>query len=239
LTVSSGKLFFTILHFRQILQNYYQGNVVTDGLVLALDAGNLVSYIGSGTTAYSLTGSMNGTLTNGTSYSSANGGTWVFDGVDDFINLPIDSVFNTPSVTVELWANLQTINDRHILYLNWQGISLEVNSDRSVTMYNYSSAGQQGAQTSAGVFNWDNWAHFVGIYDDNAQTLKTYVNGILLGTRTSTPSTIYSVGVHKISGTDYGGEVKGNIAIARHYNKALSDSEVKQNFNAQSSRFGI
>jgi hypothetical protein len=221
----------------EIYQTYYQGNIVTNGLVLALDAGNLISYIGNGTTAYSLTGSMNGTLTNGTSYSNANGGTWVFDGVDDFINLPIDSAFNTPSITVEVWANLQTINDRHILYVNWQGNSLEVNSDRSVTMYNYNSQGQQGASTSAGVFNWDNWAHFVGVYDDTNQILKTYVNGVLLGSRTNTASTIYSVGVHKISGTDYGGEVKGNIAIVRHYNRALSDSEVKQNFSAQSSRF--
>ncbi len=240
-----------ILTQTEILQNHHKASIITDGLVLALDAGNIISYETGSTTAYNLSGSsastsggtlsvdLNGTLTNGTSYSSTAGGTWVFDGIDDFINLPINSAFNTPSVTVEVWANLQYVNDRHILYVNWSGNSLEVYPDRSVVMYNWSSQGQQGAGTSAGVFDWDKWVHFVGIYDDAAQTLKTYINGVLLGTRTSTPSTIYSVGVHKISGTDYGGEVKGNIAIVRHYNKALTDAEVSQNFNAQRSRFGI
>ena len=107
-------------------------------------------------------------------------------------------------------------------------------------MYNYSTTqGQQGATTNANVFNWDTWVHFVGIYDDTSQTLKTYVNGVLLATRANTPSTNYSVGVHKISGTDYGGEVKGKVSIVRHYNRALSDVEVQQNFNAQRGRFGI
>jgi predicted glycoside hydrolase/deacetylase ChbG (UPF0249 family) len=43
--------------------------------------------------------------------------------------------------------------------------------------------------------------------------------------------------VHKISGTNFGGEVKGNISIVRHYNKALSAQEVAQNFTAQQNRF--
>ena len=234
------KVYNKALTQSEILQNYYNGPIITDNLVMSLDAGNPVSYEGSGTTWRDLTSNgYNGTLTNGPTFNSADGGSIVFDGVDDFVNIPIDSAFNTPSVTFEVWANLQTINDRHILYVNWQGNSLEVYSDRSVAMYNFSSQGQQGAFTSAGVFNWDNWAHFVGTYDNTAQTLKTYVNGVLLSTRTSTPSTIYSVGVHKISGTDYGGEVKGKIAIVRHYNKALSDTEVSQNYNAQKSRFGL
>jgi hypothetical protein len=238
-TVYSAQMYNRALSQVEILQNYYQAPIVTNGLVMALDAGNLVSYESGSTSTYSMTGSYTGSLNNGTGYSNINGGTWTFDGVDDFINLPINSAFNTPSVTFEVWANLQTINDRHILYLNWSGNALEVNSDRSVAMFNYSSGGQLGATTAANVFNWDNWAHFVGIYDDASQTLKTYVNGILLGTRTSTPSTIYSVGIHKISGTDYGGEVKGKISIVRHYNKALTDAEVSQNFNAQKTRFGL
>lgn len=238
-SISNFKMYNKALTQAEILQNYYQAPIVTDGLVFAVDASNLVSYESGSTTTYSLTGSLSGSLINGTGYSSGNGGNWVFDGVDDYINIPINSAFNTPSVTFEVWANLQTINDRHILYVNWAGNSLEVNSDRSVTMYNWSSGGQLGAGTNAGVFNWDTWTHFVGTYDDASQTLKTYVNGVLLGTRTSTPSTIYSVYAHKISGTDFGGEVKGKISTVRHYSKALSLSEIQQNYNAQRSRFGI
>ena len=237
--IGNFQIYNRALSQAEILQNYYQAPIVTDGLVLALDAGNLVSFERGSVSTYSMTGSFSGSLVNGTSYNGENGGSWVFDGVDDFIDLPVNSAFNTPSVTFEVWANLQTINDRHIIYVNWTGNSLEINSDRSVVMFNYSSGGQLGARTAASVFNWDTWTHFVGIYDDASQTLKTYVNGVLLATRTSTPSTIYSVYVHKISGTNFGGEVKGKISIVRHYNKALSDAEVSQNFNAQKSRFGL
>jgi len=238
-SIASYKLYNRTLSQSEILQNYYQGSIVTDGLVFAVDAGNLVSYESGSLSTYSLTGSFTGSLDNGTSFSNINGGTFVFDGVDDFINVPINAAFNTPSVTFEVWANLQSINDRHIIYVNWQGNSLEVNSDRSVTMFNFNSAGQQGAQTAGGVIEWGTWNHFVGTYNSGSQTLNTYVNGILLATRANTLATIYSVSVHKISGTNFGGEVKGNISIVRHYNRALSTQEISQNFQAQRSRFGI
>jgi hypothetical protein len=215
-------------------------NIVTNGLVLSVDAGQKGSYPGSGNTWYDLAAANDGVLTNGPIFNTGDGGSIVFDGVNDEVVLPISSVFNTPSVTFEVWANLQTINDRHILYVNWTGNSLEVNSDRSVTMFNYSNtAGQVGATTISGVFNWDSWVHFVGTYDDSSQTLRTYINGSLSATRTSTPSTSYGIYVHKISGTNFGGEVKGKISIVRHYNRAITASEVLQNYNATKSRFGL
>ena len=62
--------------------------IAESGLVLALDAGNLKSYPGSGTTWTDLSGGGNtGTLTNGPTYSSANGGSLVFDGTNDYISL--------------------------------------------------------------------------------------------------------------------------------------------------------
>ena len=64
--------------------------IITDGLVLCLDAANRQSYPGSGTVWTDLAGSNNGTLTNGPTFSSANGGSIVFDGVDDFIELNQD-----------------------------------------------------------------------------------------------------------------------------------------------------
>ena len=213
--------------------------VVTDGLVLALDASDKNSYPGSGTTWRDMASSNNGTLTNGPTFNSGNGGSIVFDNVDDYVDVPINSSFNTPSVTYEIWANLQPVASRHILYLNWTGNSLEVYSDRSVVMYNNSSEGQLGAGTSAGMFSWGNWVQFVGMYNDTTQTLQTYVNGVLQGTRGSTPSTIYSVGTHKISAPEYSGTINGKVAIVRHYNKALLSSEILQNYNAQKSRFNL
>ena len=223
-----------------VIVNRNYEDIVTDGLVLNLDAGYTVSYPRTGTTIYDISSGNNGTLTNGPTFNSDNGGSIVFDGSDDFVSIPINAVFNTPSVTFEVWANLQSINDRHILYVNWTGNSLEVNSDRSVVFYNFSnSAGQVGAGTPSGAFNWDSWTHFVGTYDNASQTLKTYVNGILLGTRINTPSTTYSVYNHTISGVQFGGEVLGRISMVRHYNRALAHTEIAQNFNAQKSRYGL
>jgi hypothetical protein len=72
----------------ELRQNYYQAPIVTDGLVLAVDAGNLVSYESGSTTAYSLTGSLSGSLVNGTGYLPDNGGIWDFDGTNDQIRSP-------------------------------------------------------------------------------------------------------------------------------------------------------
>ena len=216
-------------------------SIVTTGLVFCVDAGNPRSYPGTGTTWFDISGNaFNSTLTNGPVYTSGVNGYFTFDGVDDLSSVPINSAFNTPSVTFEVWAYLQTISDRHILYVNWTGNALEVNSDRSVVMYNNSaSLGQQGATTVAGAINWNTWNHFVGVYDDSAQALYTYVNGALLATRTSTPSTSYSVSTHAISGTAFGGEVSGRISVVRHYNIALTATQILQNFNAGRGRYGV
>lgn len=215
-------------------------SIVTSGLVFCVDAGNPRSYPGTGTTWSDISGNAFGsTLTNGPAYTSGVNGYFTFDGIDDFSSVPINTAFNTPSVTFEVWAYLQTIGDRHILYVNWTGNSLEVNSDRSVAMYNNSSLSQQGATTAAGAINWGSWNHFVGVYDDGAQALYTYVNGSLLATRTSTPSTSYGVSTHAISGAAFGGEVNGRISVVRHYNIALTAAQITQNFNALRGRYGI
>jgi hypothetical protein len=68
---------------------FYRGpNIVTDGLTFAIDAASERSYPGSGTTAYDLVGSYNGALTNGVGFNSANGGSFTFDGIDDYIPFP-------------------------------------------------------------------------------------------------------------------------------------------------------
>ena len=218
---------------------YTGPNIITNGLVLSLDAANRKSYPGSGTTWRDLSGNNNtGTLASGSSFSSANGGSIVFDGIDDFVDLPINAQFNTPSVTFDCWINLQNRNNRHIVYVNWSGNSLEVNSNRTVVMYNLSSADQLGATTTSTI-NFGEWVNITGTYNSISQTLETYINGVLRATRTSTPNTIYNVSTHRISGTNFSGAILGNVSIVRHYNLALSASEIAQNYNATKTRYGL
>jgi hypothetical protein len=85
----------------------YSPNISKDGLVLCLDAANKASYPGSGTVWRDLAGSNNGTLTNDPTFNSDNGGSIVFDGVDDYITTPIQEL-NRPC-TLSVWVNLNSL----------------------------------------------------------------------------------------------------------------------------------
>ena len=87
---------------------FFRGpNVVTNGLVLALDAANTKSYVSGSTTWNDLSGNNNsGSLVNGPTFNSANLGSIVFDGVDDYINCGNSSTLNiTETFTISLWIN--------------------------------------------------------------------------------------------------------------------------------------
>lgn len=65
----------------------FSPRAVTNGLILSLDAANTRSYPGSGTVWTDLSRSgINGTLTNGPTFNTANGGNIVLDGTDDYVN---------------------------------------------------------------------------------------------------------------------------------------------------------
>ena len=83
-------------------------NIIVDGLILHLDAGNSSSYSGSGTTWTDLSGEgNNGTLVNGTSYTSDDGGSLVFDGTNDYVNLGAVQI-NTAAGTIGMWIKLDS-----------------------------------------------------------------------------------------------------------------------------------
>ena len=79
--------------------------IITDGLKLWLDASNPSSYPGSGTTWYDLSGNgNNGTMVNGVTYSTANGGVMSFDGVNDIVNFTNSLIVNNlTGHTISLW----------------------------------------------------------------------------------------------------------------------------------------
>jgi hypothetical protein len=83
---------------------FYRGpHIVTDGLILSLDAANNKSYPRSGTTWNDLSGNgNNGTLVNGPTFSSANGGSIVFDGTNDVVSTTLVQTF-VNELTVETW----------------------------------------------------------------------------------------------------------------------------------------
>jgi hypothetical protein len=243
-SISNFKMYNKALTQAEILQNYYGGPIVTDGLVLALDAGNLVSYESGSTTTYSLTGSNSGSLVNGVGYSSVNGGTWNFDGVDDYTSFTAPGLGGT--ATVEMWCKIGSgYSDK--MFCGWLYYDVWCSGGR--IGYNTANSDlygiSQATVNSLGIVN--QWAHYVFEFrsDVSYTNNKIYINCVLqtLSQQLSTeapPNRSFNSGNGRIADWGAGGyNMPMSCAIFRVYNRSLSQQEVLQNFNAQRTRFGV
>tara|TARA_R110000796_G_scaffold247356_1_gene372773 strand:- start:282 stop:2009 length:1728 start_codon:yes stop_codon:yes gene_type:complete len=215
-----------------VAQNYYGGPIVTDQLIFAVDAGNLVSYPKSGTTTYSLTsltGNVNGTLTNGVGFSPADGGTWTFDGVDDYIDIGTLNYSN--NITLEVWVNTSNpIGWDDIIAGGCGDLLFGINSTGNGTV---SWGGQCNVPflsvTSTTSIADGSWHHVVATY--NGSVAAIYIDGNL--NISSGRSGIFTPGNITIGSSGGSSEFfNGKIASTRIYEKALTAAEVQQNYNA-------
>ena len=228
---------------------FYRGaNIVTDGLVLALDAANTKSYPGSGTTWSDLSGNgYNGTLTNGPTFNSANGGSVVFDGTNDFVTM--GNILNVGSdpFSIEFYAKATTTTTNYSkvvskgYYLNsgWLCLFGKVPAGQYVSsMEFYVGATSYGISLIA-TASLNTWYQFSYVRD-NSNEINGYVNGIFvnsinIGSISLTSPYDYIIG-RSGAAVEY---FKGDVALHRHYNRALSAAEVEQNYNATKSRFNL
>ena len=112
----------------------YNTSIVTDGLVFALDAANPRCYPGTGLTAFGLVGP-NGTLTNGTGFSSANSGSFFFDGTNDSLDY---SSYTPDANTVSIWVNIKSLQNGPIVYV---GNDVYQSAEWSWSFFVYNSKG--------------------------------------------------------------------------------------------------
>jgi hypothetical protein len=224
---------------------FFRGpNVVTNGLVLALDAANSKSYVSGSTTWNDLSGNgNNGTLVNGPTFSSTNGGSIVFDGSNNSIIIPHNSslsVGNNLSVFSWFYVNstgsyqpivAKSYNNNGWELANNTGGTLRCTLRPSIVNNNNITIGSLTA---------NNW-YYGGFTCDNT-TISLYLNGVLQGTtpvssiNLDTTSSLYIA--QRSDGTNIN-YFNGKISTTQIYNKALSSSEVLQNYNAQKSRFNL
>ena len=228
----------------------YNPRAVTDGLVLALDAGNTKSYPGSGTTWTDLSGNgNNGTLQNGVGYDNSNGGRLIFDGVNDLIyfgnNSTLYNAYNT-TFTQEFWVNLISgaSTGRTILRVdNWTRISLSISTTGISFTIGYSSPIDNLSYNST--FNYNQW-YCISIVWNKLVSQQIYLNGYLVAERTPTVSnytgitgTAGGANIGRGHTNPFQTNINAYIPSFKHYNRALTAAEVQQNFNALRSRFGI
>jgi len=215
------------------VQNKTMENIVTDGLVLYLDASNVESYPKGGTTWYDLSGNENnGTLINGVSYN----GDMVFDGTNQFVSFP--NPLNQSNLlqvwTVMAWIN---ITDKVVQYLvsglNQGCYVCYAQGNNSLL---YLNGGANDYYTYGGDLGNIGWVLATFRFDnsDGARTIYRNLTDISTSgpNKTSIPS--------GQSSTFYlGSGLDGNIAQLLIYNRYISNEELEQNYNEQKSRFGL
>ena len=225
---------------------FYRGpNIVTDGLVLALDAGSGKSYPGTGTTWYDVSGNgNNGTLTNGPTFLNS---VLVFDGTNDYVETPTSiGAELAGNLTYCIWAkrdgnSASSING--LISNEWHpeftGIGIFLwNNDTQITVETGNGTARPAYSLVHPTTN-QNWTHYCLTYNDG--TVTVYINGTLLDSRTAPviQNTSRQVVIGRWAPSYSSYYLNGRISNAQTYNRALTQAEITQNYNAQKSRFNL
>jgi hypothetical protein len=221
--------------------------IVTNGLVLALDAASKNSYPGSGTTWTDLSGNNNnGTLVNGPTFDSGNGGSIFTDGTNDYIS---SSYFgNTAdSFTFSVWfkndnyseSKFPLVRGRDGSGAGWSiAIGIYTSGLSESAVVTTSAGATQFTATGTSTLALNTWYYLTGVWTAGV-SIKHYVNGILEATTNTSSTNLRTSTEGWVIGTLNTTFTSGYNAIAQIYNRALSATEIQQNFNAQKSRFNL
>lgn len=226
---------------------HYSPKIVTDGLVLYLDAANPKSFSTASNTWIDISkGEYNGSIS-GATFSSLKSGAVVFDGIDDYVEIPntisllpsvgsgtIDFVYKLNATASGDFRNIWGFTNNIFQYENNQGFMLFV--------WRYTDLLYNGL--SSGIAYGDfNIYHITCTYTSTigSSTFKIYKNGVFLGNITYPKSLISSNNSLRLGNpyTITGDSNNCTIFNFKIYNRVLSDSEVFQNFNATKTRFGL
>jgi hypothetical protein len=237
----------------------FSPKIVTDGLVLCLDAANPKSIV-SGSTAWNdlSRGGNNGTLISGATFDSGNGGSIVFDGSNDYVDIINPSILQSQFFSISVWINPSTATNVITSLIDYdhtntpalrQGWVIQ-SSDATTNRYYYfaywdgtnfqPNAGGPGIGIQTTNFIWQNLT-----YIKNGTSVVGYLNGTQVYTATTSNATILylpnrNLAIGKVVSTTAGNRsYNGKVAQTLIYNRALTSQEVLQNYNATKRRFGL
>ena len=234
--------------------------IITDDLILYVDAANPKSYSGSGNTWKDMSGNgHNSTLFNGVTYATDNQGVMVFDGTNDYIANGQTDVLpsGTNSFTYSVWIYIDNISSAFgsskaaILFTGDSNGRVECRLSRpsgstpaegppTQLRMSRHGGGNTGLCTVDISMNLSQWYN-VTVVRDGVSSQIVYINGVSVGTGNLSNS--FLSGSMKIGGapnsTGYNGWLDGRIGIVFMYNTALSSSQVLQNYNTLRGRFGL
>ena len=227
-------------------------DLVTDGLSLYLDAANTKSYPGSGTTWIDMSGKGNdGTLLSGAAFDSGNKGTIDLDGTNDRVDINYSPTlaFSNGIISCEIWVYIDALgNGFPLICKRGNGAT---NNDRPYVFGIHGDGYCRWILTDNGsgitvcdtavLFEAGRWYHILATHDNSNS--KIYLNGVEVKSVSSSINALETtnnniktrIGFrHTNTGSIYG---NGRVAMARIYSKALTETEVKQNYNAHKWRY--
>ena len=250
LTTSGACLNWFATQTDKMIFNIDYPAIVTNGLLLNLDAAFTPSYSQSGVTWYGVgVSGYTGTLTNGPTFDSTNGGSIVFDGVDDKLPLSLNPIYQLYSAdtinqiwTISMWLN--------ILPKTQQTITQYCTDIGCGGLYIVSGTGGSGAEiplmyTDGFDYLYGNttvvnkgWCNLVFQFDGNntRKIWNIYLNGVLDATKTKTISNAtYPLLGSSLTLSD--SPIKGKLSQFLIYNRVLTQSEISQNYEAIGTRY--
>jgi hypothetical protein len=216
----------------------YYGGIVTNGLVLDLDAAKRDSYPGSGTTWNDISGNVNnGTLTNGPTFNTGSGGSIVFDGVDDYVDCGSGSSLNISNeITLHAWINGTYSSNGEYAVIDKGGVTghhFGIYLKKIILQTNIAY------KLSNTTLNNGIWYNIVITFDKT--NVYFYLNGVIDGVQPLTgglnaPSSPVLIARYtSASPLTFNGLISNTFI----YNRSLSASEILQNYNALKSRYGL
>lgn len=211
-------------------------------LVFSVDFANRNSYPRSGSTCNDLVGKNVGTLTNSPTFSSNRGGYLSFV-TDDYIVFNNDTRLDSQSFTVGVWARTNATTQNGFFFekgaVNTQYALFQQGASLTWRQYytNTSSTVDLNVSTASYV-NTTDWFHLVGTFTSG--TRRLYVNGVMVASDTQsgtigTSASGMTIGSYNTGGYYY----NGDIGVVRVWTYALSEREVRQNFNALRGRYRV
>jgi hypothetical protein len=224
----------------EALLNYYQGNIVTSGLVFNIDAANIVSYPGVGTNWYNLvSNTSNAVLNNSPTFSNDAGGCFVFDGTDDYVSFsnPLNQAQLSQVWTVQAWINIQSKPPQVLVDGLASGLYIEFyQGDNSLL---YLNGGVNDYYTYGGQFTSQGWVLATFRFNNANGDRQIWRNTTIIGNAngpnyTSTPAS--QAGTF-IIGSNGSSTILGKVANVLIYNRYLTDNEIQQNYSAYQNRF--
>jgi hypothetical protein len=250
-SIGEIKIYNRALSASEVLQNYNaskkrylpEENIIKNGLVLNIDSANYLSYVGNLNTAYDLSGFGNtATLVNGTGFTGTNGGAFLFDGTNDYISMGTASSVKPTQLSFACFFKINAITSVNVI-AGKQGVGNGAASYAVVVQngqLHFRISNSSGAEYNASTAfsNTSTYNYAVGTYDGS--NLRLYLNGASVGSSSVSISIIYSDSYPLLMGY-YANAFATNMSIGslKLYNRALSDTEIQQNFNAMRERYNI